>query len=646
MSAKGKFLDLFKNSKPILGMLHLKGDTDEKVLQTAIKEMDLLTHNGVDAVVVENYFGKPHHVEMVLKYLKENRKDIIYGVNLLDDDALGFELAKKYDAKFIQLDSVAGHLDIPEDLKFHKFITAKRKECNAFVLGGVRFKYQPYKSGRSLEEDLKIAMTRCDAIVVTGAATGMETDLDKINSFRKIIGDFTLVVGAGMTPENCSKQLEIADAAIVGSYFKDTHKDTGDVSADHVRYFMDAVQSVRIRMKEKPETDNTARIKIRQYSTFKEELFNPKQIKSMDAFCTKYGLEGTEVFMDDILSRDKVLFTDAEQKAVLVEKLKALKVKRIHCSYWAYPTSFLAKLHFSELSDRFGGSEAIVRYYGDLTGDHMFERWQQEYEIACALGAQAYTFHLIDYAPIDGRWAFTLSKEEIHNAMVLMIQQFLNILLQKGILTKDSPCIELENAGWGLEYGIQTAEEYARLFDQLYDPFKKVKVGWDINHLLHATGFDERLQTARFFLPEEELTTEMQTIEQQYGSKPNLFVQKWLEHNLLYRGLRGRIGSLHVSDCLLKKIEYFRCGKLIGVYGQEMDHLDSWESQENYGVGIVLSRYDSHVPIGEGAIEPSTFRQMIQSMQAVNPDMVLLHELKNSTDQESALKKQLKNLSL
>ena len=40
MSAEGKFLDLFKNEKPILGMLHLKGDTDEEVLQIAIKEMD------------------------------------------------------------------------------------------------------------------------------------------------------------------------------------------------------------------------------------------------------------------------------------------------------------------------------------------------------------------------------------------------------------------------------------------------------------------------------------------------------------------------------------------------------------------------------------------------------------------------------
>ena len=242
MSVEGKFLDLFKHNKPILGMLHLMGNTNEEVLQTAIHEMELLLQNGVDAVVVENYFGQPSHVEIVLDYLMKNKPEIIYGVNVLDNDELGFEMADKYKAKFIQLDSVAGHLEINEDQKFHEFITKKRKGSKAFVLGGVRFKYQPYKSGRTLQEDLEIALTRCDGIVVTGDATGMETSLEKISEFRKIIGTFPLVIGAGMTPMNCCKQLEKADAAIVGSYFKDTKVDEGRVCKEHVIEFVNAVR--------------------------------------------------------------------------------------------------------------------------------------------------------------------------------------------------------------------------------------------------------------------------------------------------------------------------------------------------------------------------------------------------------------------
>ncbi len=239
------FFSLFKNKKPILGMLHLKGDTNDKVFEIAKKELQIYIDNGVDAVVVENYFGNEQHVEMMLKYLHENHHDIVYGVNLLDNDELGFELAKKYDAKFIQLDSVAGHLPVDEDEEFHKFMMKNRAECNACVLGGVRFKYQPYKSGRSLEEDLKIGITRCDAIVVTQDATGQETSMEKINEFRRIIGDFPLVVGAGVTSENCKAQFEVVDGAVVGSYFKDTYKDTGDVSGEHVKEFMETVSKLR-----------------------------------------------------------------------------------------------------------------------------------------------------------------------------------------------------------------------------------------------------------------------------------------------------------------------------------------------------------------------------------------------------------------
>ena len=44
----------------------------------------------------------------------------------------------------------------------------------------MRFKYQPMLSEKSVEEDLKIAQQRCDAIAVTENATGEETSLEKI----------------------------------------------------------------------------------------------------------------------------------------------------------------------------------------------------------------------------------------------------------------------------------------------------------------------------------------------------------------------------------------------------------------------------------------------------------------------------------
>ena len=96
-------------------------------------------------------------------------------------------------------------------------------------------------SDRTVEEDLKIAMTRCDAICVTQDATGQETSTDKIVQFRNGIGDFPLIIGAGLTPQNVAEKLALGDGAIVGSFFKDNYQDNGDVCPAHVAEMMDAV---------------------------------------------------------------------------------------------------------------------------------------------------------------------------------------------------------------------------------------------------------------------------------------------------------------------------------------------------------------------------------------------------------------------
>jgi predicted TIM-barrel enzyme len=233
-----KYHDFFGRKKTVFAMLHLKGENQAAILERAKREIELYLSNGIDALIVENYFGAEDDVETVLKYLQHEYPGVKYGVNMLDNDKRGFEAAGTYNAKFIQLDSVAGHLTPEDDITFNENISRWRSLTSALVLGGVRFKYQPYKSGRSLEEDLKTGMERCDAVVVTGSGTGVETEMSKIREFRTILGDFPLIVGAGVTPENCVERLSITDGAIIGSYFKDTYKDRGEVDVEHIKKMM------------------------------------------------------------------------------------------------------------------------------------------------------------------------------------------------------------------------------------------------------------------------------------------------------------------------------------------------------------------------------------------------------------------------
>ena len=238
-------LSLFPHRLPIMAMLHLKGQTPGERLERAKLEADVLMQNGADAVIVEDYFGDLADVRAVLAYLQVERPHYCCGVNYLDHLEESYLLAEEFGAKFIQADSVAGHLTPEDDVAFGQMCERYHRKGNVAVMGGVRFKYQPYLSGRSLEEDLALAQNRCDAVVVTGVATGAVTDLDKIKEFRGILGEFPLIIGAGLTAENCAEQLAFADGCVVGSTLKDTRKDTGDVSAAHVRVFADAVAKLR-----------------------------------------------------------------------------------------------------------------------------------------------------------------------------------------------------------------------------------------------------------------------------------------------------------------------------------------------------------------------------------------------------------------
>ncbi|MGV8852429.1 MAG: BtpA/SgcQ family protein [Rhodoglobus sp.] len=237
------FLSTFDNARPVFAMLHLKGENPQERFETAKREIDTLWQSDVDSIIVENYFGDVDDVVAVCAYLKSDSPEVTFGVNILKDDWRAFEVANEFGARFIQLDSVAGHLPTDQDEEFAQKLAEARRSSSAYVLGGVRFKYQPYLSGRSVEEDLALAIDRCDAIVVTGEGTGKETPIDKIRQFRTAVGStFPLVVGAGVTPQNCKEQLAMANAVVVGSYLKDTFVDTGDVSAQHAQEFVRAIR--------------------------------------------------------------------------------------------------------------------------------------------------------------------------------------------------------------------------------------------------------------------------------------------------------------------------------------------------------------------------------------------------------------------
>lgn len=239
-----QFDEIFKVKKPVIAMLHLNGVDNWDRMENAKKEIQQIYDSGVDGILVEDYFGDVCDMMNALHWLQMYYSDHVYGVNVLADFERSHEMAKTYGAKFMQVDSIRGHLYPEQDEKYAKMIENVR-DGSIFVMGGVRFKYQPINSGKPLDYDLKVGMERCDGIVVTGEGTGINTDIEKIREFRRIIGDFPLIVGAGMTIDTCVEQLSIADGAIVGTWFKEDGMTRNPVSPERMTAFMEKVKELR-----------------------------------------------------------------------------------------------------------------------------------------------------------------------------------------------------------------------------------------------------------------------------------------------------------------------------------------------------------------------------------------------------------------
>eukprot|EP01035_Chromulina_nebulosa_P063666 gene63666-87084_t len=107
-----------RSTGPILGMLHLSGETSAERLDIARRETAILVENGVDGIVVENYFGPKEDMRPVLEWLAAEPPPLVIGINVLRDYRLAFALAAAFPVGFIQIDSVAGHLEPEEDAAY------------------------------------------------------------------------------------------------------------------------------------------------------------------------------------------------------------------------------------------------------------------------------------------------------------------------------------------------------------------------------------------------------------------------------------------------------------------------------------------------------------------------------------------------
>lgn len=255
----------------ILGMVHALplpgtprwGGSLAAVVDRAVAEARLYRQAGLDALIVENMHDTPYlkggvGPEIVAAMTQvaaavRQESGLPVGVQILagaNREALavaqaaglqfvrveGFVFAHVADEGLIE--SCAGEL-----LRYRRMIGADDVQ----VFADIKKKH----SAHAITADVDLAETAkaagffgADGVIVTGTATGAETDPAEVAAVRRAV-ELPVLVGSGVTLENLDRFVGTAHGVIVGSHFKVRGRWELAVDADRLANFMQRVEQLR-----------------------------------------------------------------------------------------------------------------------------------------------------------------------------------------------------------------------------------------------------------------------------------------------------------------------------------------------------------------------------------------------------------------
>ncbi len=261
MSKKSELF--FNGKKKVIGMVHLlpmpgnaayRGNREE-IIENAIADAHTLIDCGVDAIMLENFSDWPQYstevpleaYSLMVSIATRIREfcNIPFGVNI-EMNAYKQEWAMAYavGADFIRLeafvDNRAGSfgyieacstplakimLDYPSDtMLFADVHTAETYGMPNIPINEL--------AGNAKNHD-------ATAVIVTENDQNKKITPEDVKSMREKMGDFPIIVGAGVKPHNILAYMEYCDAVIIGRGFK-----TGDrIDPKLVNEYMEIVRS-------------------------------------------------------------------------------------------------------------------------------------------------------------------------------------------------------------------------------------------------------------------------------------------------------------------------------------------------------------------------------------------------------------------
>lgn len=254
--------------KAIVGCVHLlptpgtpmyRGDA-RAIHDTALADAQVMLAHGVDALVVENFRDgpflpgpvSPATIAALATVTGElvRHAPVPVGVAALRNDATGaLSVAAATGAAFIRVNVHIGAVLSAQGVlegTSHATLRLRRElGCDVEIFADAAVKHSRPLAYPDLAEEVRDLSASADGIIVSGALTGTETDLDDLVVARRATTK-PVLVGSGVTRTNLRHVYHHADGFVVGSDLKVDGVAANPVDAERVAAFMAAAHELRL----------------------------------------------------------------------------------------------------------------------------------------------------------------------------------------------------------------------------------------------------------------------------------------------------------------------------------------------------------------------------------------------------------------
>ncbi len=229
------------------------------IIKRAVGEAKILEAAGFTAVMVENFgdvpFAKDQIDEQTFQAMGEVLKKVRasaslpIGVNVLRNDSLSaMKLAHQNNCQFIRVNVLSGAMitdqGIVEGKAYELLRLRKQLNGKVLILADVLVKHAVPMGNVDIAQVARDTAYRglADALIVTGAETGKEADLERLKIVRQAVPDRPLLIGSGININNINKYLALAEGAIVGTGIKKEQRTTNSVSLEIATELVEAIR--------------------------------------------------------------------------------------------------------------------------------------------------------------------------------------------------------------------------------------------------------------------------------------------------------------------------------------------------------------------------------------------------------------------